>query len=86
VKSSHPNENSDANIQACMLAAANEDARRASSTELLARMIHLSEQECCQDSLFIGFEDELVSLFLLPGVDVCMHAHVCSALGQAVSG
>jgi hypothetical protein len=35
-----------------------------SSIELLARLIHLSEQESCLDPLFVGFEDDISALFL----------------------
>jgi len=41
--------------------------RRARSIELLARLIHLSEQESCQDSLFVGFENDIAALFLQDG-------------------
>ena len=41
----------------------NEAARRASSIELLAHLIHLSEQESCQDPLFVGFDHEVCTLF-----------------------
>ena len=69
-RSQHTDENSEGNLTSSSSsdfeAGGSEASLRASSVELLARLIHLIEEESCQDPLFVGFEDELCTLFLLP--------------------
>lgn len=57
-------ENLNANSSGSSNISSSEAARRVSSIELLARLIHLSEQESCLDPLFVGFEDDISALFL----------------------
>ena len=53
--------------------------RLAGSIELLARLIHVAEQEGCQDPLFRDFEHDLSQLFLQPGTLPTTCMRVCRA-------